>query len=79
MSAIAATIDSTRRLPVPPPAGSATSLAHGYIWIWLAIFALPFVATTIHSLELPDGGYGFDAYQYVLGSASRTTSDSRSR
>jgi ABC-type spermidine/putrescine transport system permease subunit II len=27
-------------------------VAHGYIWIWLALFALPFVATTVHSLEL---------------------------
>lgn len=44
------------------------AIAHGYIWIWLALFALPFVATTIHSLELPKGGYGFDAYDQAFGS-----------
>jgi ABC-type spermidine/putrescine transport system permease subunit II len=43
-------------------------IAHGYVWIWLALFALPFVATTIHSLELPDGGYGFEAYRFAWGS-----------
>jgi ABC-type spermidine/putrescine transport system permease subunit II len=43
-------------------------LAHGYIWIWLGLFVLPFVATTLHSLELPDGGYGFDAYSNAFGS-----------
>ena len=43
-------------------------LAHGYIWLWLVLFALPFVATTIHSFELPDGGYGVDAYQFAWGS-----------
>jgi len=43
-------------------------LAHGYIWFWLALFALPFVATTIHSLELPEGGYGFEAYRFAFGS-----------
>jgi len=43
-------------------------VAHGYIWFWLAIFALPFVATTIHSLELPEGGYGFEAYRFAFGS-----------
>jgi len=43
-------------------------LAHTYIWIWLGLFALPFVATSIHSLELPDGGYGFAAYTDAFGS-----------
>src|SRR3954454_8689442 len=42
--------------------------AHGYIWIWLVLFALPFVATTLHSLELPGGGYGFAAYRDAFGS-----------
>ncbi len=28
-----------------------------YIWIWLVLFALPFVATALHSLEAPGGGY----------------------
>jgi ABC-type spermidine/putrescine transport system permease subunit II len=44
------------------------ALAHTYIWIWLGIFALPFVATLLHSLELPKGGYGFAGYDQALGS-----------
>jgi ABC-type spermidine/putrescine transport system permease subunit II len=42
-------------------------LAHGYIWVWLGLFALPFVTTTLHSLESPDGGYTLEAYDYVFG------------
>jgi ABC-type spermidine/putrescine transport system permease subunit II len=45
-----------------------SGLAHGYIWIWLAIFALPFVATTLHSLDAPGGGYSLEAWRYVTGS-----------
>jgi putative spermidine/putrescine transport system permease protein len=44
------------------------ALAHGYIWAWLAIFALPFVATLAYSLRTPDGEWTLSAYQYVMGS-----------
>jgi ABC-type spermidine/putrescine transport system permease subunit II len=44
------------------------ALAHAYIWIWLGLFALPFVATLLHSLELPKGGYGLEGYDQALGS-----------
>jgi putative spermidine/putrescine transport system permease protein len=44
------------------------ALAHGYIWAWLAIFALPFVATLAYSLRTPEGGWRLSAYQYVMGS-----------
>src|SRR5215216_378889 len=43
-------------------------LAHGYVWVWLAIFALPFLATLAYSLRTPDGAWTVDAYQYVIGS-----------
>ena len=43
-------------------------VAHGYIWVWLAIFALPFLATLAYSLRTPDGVWTFSAYQYVFGS-----------
>jgi putative spermidine/putrescine transport system permease protein len=43
-------------------------LQHGYVWIWLALFALPFIATTLHSLDDPEGGYSLAAYDYVFGS-----------
>jgi putative spermidine/putrescine transport system permease protein len=45
-----------------------SALAHGYIWAWLAIFALPFVATLAYSLRTPQGEWSLGAYQYVLGS-----------
>src|SRR5688572_14480143 len=44
------------------------ALAHGYVWAWLAIFALPFVATLAYSLRTPDGAWSLSAYQYVFGS-----------
>jgi putative spermidine/putrescine transport system permease protein len=44
------------------------ALAHGYIWAWLAIFALPFLATLAYSLRTADGKWTLSAYQYVLGS-----------
>ena len=44
------------------------ALAHGYIWAWLAIFALPFLATLAYSLRTPDGDWTVSAYQYVFGS-----------
>lgn len=43
-------------------------LQHAYIWIWLALFALPFVATALHSFEAPGGGYSTIAYSTAFGS-----------
>jgi ABC-type spermidine/putrescine transport system permease subunit II len=43
-------------------------LQHAYIWLWLVIFALPFVTTFLFSPEDPDGGYSLAAYDYILGS-----------
>lgn len=45
-----------------------TVLQHAYIWIWLALFALPFVATALHSIEAPGGGYSTYAYSQAFGS-----------
>jgi putative spermidine/putrescine transport system permease protein len=44
------------------------ALAHGYVWAWLAVFALPFVATLAYSLRTPEGEWTIAAYQYVFGS-----------
>ena len=41
---------------------------HGYIWLWLAVFALPFLATLAYSVQAVGGGFSLEAYQYVLGS-----------
>ncbi len=43
-------------------------LAHGYIWAWLAVFAMPFLTTLAYSLRTPDGIWTVAAYQYVFGS-----------
>lgn len=45
-----------------------TAIAHGYIWVWLVIFALPFLATLVYSLRTATGEWSFGAYQYVFGS-----------
>ncbi|MFL5760147.1 MAG: ABC transporter permease [Thermomicrobiales bacterium] len=43
-------------------------LAHAYIWIWLLIFAMPFITTLMYSLEKQGGsGYSLAAYDYVFG------------
>jgi putative spermidine/putrescine transport system permease protein len=44
------------------------AIAHAYVWLWLAIFAIPFLATLTYSLRTPDGEWTLSAYQYVLGS-----------
>jgi putative spermidine/putrescine transport system permease protein len=61
--------------PIPVERGRGFSLrwlgealAHGYVWAWLAVFALPFVATLVYSLRTPDGVWTIAAYQYVFGS-----------
>jgi putative spermidine/putrescine transport system permease protein len=65
----------TAAVPVEAPAPRRLSfawlggaLAHGYIWAWLAVFALPFVTTLAYSLRTPDGVWTLAAYQYVFGS-----------
>lgn len=59
--------------PVPAPRKFRISwlgdaLAHGYVWAWLAVFALPFLATLAYSLRTPTGEWTVAAYQYVFGS-----------
>jgi len=41
-----------------------------YVWFWLAVFAMPFLATLFYSLQASggQGGFSLDAYGYVLGS-----------
>jgi putative spermidine/putrescine transport system permease protein len=59
---------TTAERPRPSLKWFGNALAHGYVWAWLAIFALPFVATLAYSLRTPDGHWTFAAYQYVFGS-----------
>src|SRR3954471_2814070 len=63
MSAIAAS--HQRRLT---PKSLMAALAHAYIWIWLLVFAMPFITTLMYSLEKEGGsGYSLAAYDYVFG------------
>jgi putative spermidine/putrescine transport system permease protein len=67
MSAVIGSSDHSGRRSTPRAGWLVAALQHGYIWIWLGLFALPFVTTTIHSLESPDGGYSLEAYDYIFG------------
>lgn len=69
MSVATATIDRPSAAPRRRfrPRRLVDLLAHGYIWLWLVVFALPFVTTLVYSLEATGGGYTLEAYQYVLG------------
>jgi putative spermidine/putrescine transport system permease protein len=57
-----------RQLRRPSLRGLGNALAHGYVWAWLAVFALPFIATLAYSLRTPNGEWTISAYQYVFGS-----------
>ena len=52
------------------PGALVDALAHAYVWFWLAVFAMPFLATLFYSLQASggQGGFSLDAYGYVLGS-----------
>lgn len=66
MSAVpAATTHAQRRFKLPR---IGDILAHGYIWLCLIIFVLPFLTTVQRSLESPDGGYSLEGYRFAFGS-----------
>ena len=45
-----------------------TALQHGYVWLWLAIFAMPFLVTLLYSVREVDGGaFTLGAYRYITG------------
>jgi putative spermidine/putrescine transport system permease protein len=45
------------------------ALQHAYIWVWLAIFAMPFVVTLLYSVRGVEGSsFSLSAYRYVFGS-----------
>jgi len=67
VSAAVAPTPTYRRALLAPRRISA-GLQHAYIWLWLVLFALPFVTTTLHSLRAPEGGLTLESYRYVFGS-----------
>ncbi len=66
MSAIASSpVQRNRKLSSRTVFGA---LQHVYIWIWLVLFALPFVVTILRSIQDADGGHSFAAYRQVFES-----------
>lgn len=43
-----------------------TILQHAYIWVWLVLFALPFVVTVLRSIQGAEGGHTLSNYRQVL-------------
>lgn len=66
MSAIASSpVQRSRKLSARTVFGA---LQHVYIWIWLVLFALPFVVTILRSIQDVDGGHSLAAYRQVFES-----------
>jgi ABC-type spermidine/putrescine transport system permease subunit II len=66
-TATAAAPVQTARRPGVSLRAFGSALAHGYIWAWLGLFAMPFLATLAYSLRTPDGVWTIAAY-HVFGS-----------
>lgn len=63
MSAVTATpVESGRRWSSRQ---IVTALQHVYIWIWLVLFALPFVVTVLRSIEGAEGGHTLFNYRDI--------------
>jgi putative spermidine/putrescine transport system permease protein len=43
-------------------------VSHGYIWLCLVVFVLPFLALLVYSFTGSGGTYAIENFQYVLGS-----------
>lgn len=66
MSAVAATRPGPRERRRGVSFGVA--LQHAYIWVWLVLFALPFVVTVLRSIQGADGGHTLANYRQVWDS-----------
>lgn len=43
-------------------------VSHGYLWLILAIFVMPFAALLVYAFAGPGGTYAIENFRYVLGS-----------
>jgi putative spermidine/putrescine transport system permease protein len=43
-------------------------VGHGYVWLVLIVFVLPFLTLLVYSFTGPGGSYAVENFQYVLGS-----------
>ena len=66
MSAVTTPVDARR--PALPRRRLADLAGHGYVWLVLIVFILPFLTLLAYSLTGPGGTYAVQNFQYVLGS-----------
>jgi putative spermidine/putrescine transport system permease protein len=67
LSAATTTAVDARR-PALPRRRLGDLLGHGYVWLVLIVFILPFLTLLAYSLTGPGGTYAVQNFQYVLGS-----------
>ena len=67
MSSATTTAVDPRR-PALPRRRLGDLLGHGYVWLVLIVFILPFLTLLAYSLTGPGGTYAVQNFQYVLGS-----------
>jgi putative spermidine/putrescine transport system permease protein len=59
---------TTERRPLITRRGATDLLGHGYVWLVLLVFVLPFLTLLVYSFTGPGGTYAVQNFQYVLGS-----------
>jgi putative spermidine/putrescine transport system permease protein len=66
MSAIP--VSASGRRPALPRRRLGDLAGHGYVWLVLIVFVLPFLTLLAYSVTGPGGTYAVQNFQYVLGS-----------
>jgi putative spermidine/putrescine transport system permease protein len=66
LSAATTTVDARR--PSLPRRRLGDLAGHGYVWLVLIVFILPFLTLLAYSVTGPGGTYAVQNFQYVLGS-----------
>jgi putative spermidine/putrescine transport system permease protein len=64
----AASTTVTEHRPLISPRRAADLVGHGYVWLVLIVFVLPFLTLLVYSFTGPGGTYAVQNFQYVLGS-----------
>jgi putative spermidine/putrescine transport system permease protein len=64
----AATPTAGERRPLISRRRAVDLVAHGYVWLILIVFVLPFLTLLGYSVTGPGGTYAVQNFQYVLGS-----------
>jgi putative spermidine/putrescine transport system permease protein len=59
---------AAERRPVISRRQAVDLVGHGYVWLVLIVFILPFLTLLVYSVTGPGGTYAVQNFQYVLGS-----------